>query len=116
MPRKWKCSITTASDSCPPRFNELRANLEHLRRTQVDNKGASTTLVKNNIASFMEAVDIMKGLFDSTDINSATLWHADIRRLSADDRKNNVYAPVISLIESLFRRTANDRSQPRALL
>jgi len=44
-------------------FDELRKNLEHLKRTQVDNKGASTTLVKNNIASFMEAVDIMKGLF-----------------------------------------------------
>jgi hypothetical protein len=42
-------------------FNELRQNLEHLQRTQSDNKGASTTLVKNNIASFMEAVDIMKG-------------------------------------------------------
>lgn len=53
------------------RFNELRDNLEHLRRTQVDNKGASTTLVKNNIASFMEAVDIMKGLSDSTDISSS---------------------------------------------
>jgi hypothetical protein len=42
-------------------FDELRQNLEHLQRTQSDNKGASTTLVKNNIASFMEAVDIMKG-------------------------------------------------------
>jgi hypothetical protein len=81
-------------------LSELRDNLEHLRQTQVNNKGASTTLVKNNIASFMEAVDIMKG------------WHsisylmmcldcclADIRRLSADDRKKNVYEPVICLIE-----------------
>ena len=42
-------------------FEELRQNLEHLQRTQGDTKGASTTLVKNNIASFMEAVDIMKG-------------------------------------------------------
>lgn len=43
-------------------FDELRKNLDHLKRTQADNRGASTTLVKNNIASFMEAVDIMKGL------------------------------------------------------
>jgi hypothetical protein len=42
-------------------FEELRKNFEHLQRTQSDTKGASTTLVKNNIASFMEAVDIMKG-------------------------------------------------------
>ena len=48
---------------CVYSFAELRKNLEHLKRTQVDNKGASTTLVKNNIASFMEAVDIMKGEF-----------------------------------------------------
>ncbi|CAF0732742.1 unnamed protein product [Adineta ricciae] len=68
-------------------FAELRKNLEHLKRTQIDNKGASTTLVKNNIASFMEAVDIMK----------------DIRRFSADDRKKNVYSPVIKLIEEISR-------------
>ncbi|CAF4255531.1 unnamed protein product, partial [Adineta steineri] len=66
-------------------FDELRKNLDHLKRTQSDNKGASTTLVKNNIASFMEAVDIMK----------------DIRRFSADDRKKNFYEPVIKLVEGL---------------
>ena len=69
MPRQWQCSIMTRWNSFQPRFNELRDNLEHLRRTQVDNKGASTTLVKNNIASFMEAVDIMKGLLDSTHVS-----------------------------------------------
>ncbi|CAF3437840.1 unnamed protein product [Rotaria socialis] len=68
-------------------FDELRKNLEHLKKTRSDNKGASTTLVKNNIASFMEAVDIMK----------------DIRRLSADDRKKNFYEPVIKLIEEISR-------------
>ncbi|UJR26760.1 hypothetical protein I4U23_008075 [Adineta vaga] len=68
-------------------FDELRKNLDHLKRTQVDNKGASTTLVKNNIASFMEAVDIMK----------------DIRRFSADDRKKNFYNPVIKLVEEISR-------------
>ncbi|CAF3792640.1 unnamed protein product [Adineta steineri] len=66
-------------------FDELRKNLDHLKRTQSDNKGASTTLVKNNIASFMEAVDIMK----------------DIRRFSADDRKKNFYEPVIKLVEDI---------------
>ncbi|CAF1042691.1 unnamed protein product [Rotaria sp. Silwood1] len=68
-------------------FDELRQNLEHLQKTRADNKGASTTLVKNNIASFMEAVDIMK----------------DIRRLSADDRKKNFYEPVIKLVEEISR-------------
>jgi len=68
-------------------FVELANNLQHLKKTQADNKGASTTLVKNNIASFMEAVDIMK----------------DIRRLSADDRKKNAYGPVINLIEEISR-------------
>ncbi|CAF0934712.1 unnamed protein product [Didymodactylos carnosus] len=66
-------------------FDELRKNLEHLKVKQSHNEGASTTLVKNNIASFMEAVDIMK----------------DIRRLCAEDRKKNVLEPVIKLTEEI---------------
>ncbi|CAF4147948.1 unnamed protein product, partial [Rotaria sordida] len=68
-------------------FDDLRKDYQHLKRTQVDNRGASTTLVKNNIASFMEAVDIMK----------------DIRRLSADDRRKNFYETVIKLVEEISR-------------
>ena len=54
-------TIHFGSETTQFRFDELQNNLQHLKKTQADNKGASTTLVKNNIASFMEAVDIMKG-------------------------------------------------------
>ena len=67
----------------------------------MDNKGASTTLVKNNIASFMEAVDIMKGSSMHTSLASMSRARtcSDIRRLVADDRKKNFYEPVIKLTE-----------------
>jgi hypothetical protein len=54
----------------------LSKNLEHLKKTETDNKGASTTLVKNNIASFMEAVDIMKGfvLFETQKTKANVLF------------------------------------------
>ncbi len=79
-------------------FNELRQNLEHLQRTQSDNKGASTTLVKNNIASFMEAVDIMKGKLIEQQQQTKSKFRLEIRRLSTDDRKKNSYEPVIKLV------------------
>ena len=65
--------------------DELRLNFEHLRELQSENEGGSTAVNKNNIAPFLEAVDIMK----------------HVRGLSVEDRKRNLYEPVIKLIEEI---------------
>ncbi|CAF4393422.1 unnamed protein product, partial [Rotaria sp. Silwood2] len=72
---KYFCDCCRSTDITQPNFNpyyyllahksnanfdELRTNFDYLHRTQSDNKDALITFVKNNIASFMEAVDIMK--------------------------------------------------------
>ncbi|CAF2916733.1 unnamed protein product, partial [Rotaria sp. Silwood2] len=78
-------------------FDELRTNFDYLHRTQSDNKDALITFVKNNIASFMEAVDIMKEISRI----AHSMYDTDLARKEYSDKICNALN-VIQRYQFLF--------------